>query len=89
MGQSLSKEVLDQIILDAKADADNPLRQGVPTVLSEDGVIDDAAWEDDGEHVCDENCQHPQISPVVMRILRDRARRLANQQKRGGKKKRR
>jgi hypothetical protein len=78
---TLPKDVLNQIIIDAKEDVDNPLRQG---------PVSYSGWEPEPmpePHVCDENCNHKTIPPAVAHVLINRAKRLQNAAKRGKKKK--
>jgi hypothetical protein len=76
--EQLSKEELEQIISEAKADKDNPNRQ-----------VHHVDEEIEQEHECDDSCgcTPPQIPIVIARVLENRYRRLANQAKKGGKKK--
>ena len=82
MNEPLSKELLDEIIESVKADADSPLRKAISVTgdVTEDDIIDKT-------HECDDTCEHMKIPPKLLSIIMEKQKRLANLQKRGGKKK--
>jgi hypothetical protein len=84
---ALTKEQLQEIIATAKADNDNPIRQH-PEIVDIEDTIDTTDYEEI-EHVCDNTCQHTDLShipPAVFRVMQMKAKRLENQAKKKKKK---